>query len=156
MKKAVIMIGLPGSGKSTRTQNLIDNLLSNETYAVHSTDTYHMVEGVYTFNPKALGYYHKLNLEAFCKSIDKKIDLVISDNTNIKACDRKRYVEYANNAGYEVSFEIVGEFNEKFANICAERNVHGVPLDTILRMAKAIQLPETKQINPLKKYNKKS
>jgi len=137
-----MLIGLPGSGKSTRAKEIVKNLNEGIDYAVHSTDSYFMINGVYNFDFKKLGYHHRLNQEAFKKSVEAGIACVICDNTNIRAKDRKDYVLTAQANGYKINYEIVGEFTEEFAAICAERNTHDVPLESVLRMAKRIQLPE--------------
>ena len=74
-----------------------------------------------------------------------RVSREICDNTNIRAKDRKPYAQYARRRGYEVVYEVVGEFTEEFAQMCADRNVHGVPLESILRMAGRIQLPEVEE-----------
>lgn len=141
MKRAVIMIGISGAGKSTRVRELTEGL-SEEDYAIHSTDSYHFIDDEYVFQPKKLGYFHKLNQEAFADSLSKGTLLVICDNTNLTNKERKPYVEWAEAYGYEVQYEIVGEFTETFAKVCANRNAHGVPLKAILRMVNRAQLPE--------------
>lgn len=142
MKKVKVLIGLPGSGKSTKTRQLVEALSEEYSSAVHSTDSYFIKDGEYRFDPKKLGYFHKLNLEAFKKSLDSNVNLIIVDNTNIKARDRRPYIDSAHSRGYDVECIVIGEFTEEFAKICAERNTHGVPLESILRMASRIQLPE--------------
>jgi predicted kinase len=142
MKKVIVLVGLPGSGKSSYTQQLLEDLDGQFSAQVHSTDTYFMVKGQYMFDAKRLGYHHRLNLDAFKVSVDAGINLIIVDNTNIKSRDRKPYIDYAFDNDYEVSLQVVGEFTEEFAKVCAERNTHGVPLEVILRMARQIQLPK--------------
>lgn len=141
MKRAIIMIGISGAGKSTRVQELVKDL-SEKDFAIHSTDSYHFIDDEYVFQPNKLGYFHKLNQEAFADSLSKDIPVVICDNTNLTNKERKPYVEWAKAYGYEVEYEVVGEFTETFAKVCANRNAHGVPLKSILRMVKRAQLPD--------------
>lgn len=137
MKKiAYILIGVPGSGKSTRAQELMRDALAvpGASAVIHSTDQYFMVEGEYKFDPNKLGGYHMRNLDAFKASLDEGITCVICDNTNVRARDRRPYKDAARGRGYEVQEVVVGTFDEEHYRIYAKRNSHGVPLDVIQKM----------------------
>lgn len=139
-KKAYIMIGLPGSGKSTKAKELVNEYAPWDSI-IHSTDDYFMKDGVYDFRPNLLGVFHKRNLEAFKESIASGLSCVVVDNTNIRSRDRKPYVAAARSGGYEVEELVIGEFTEDFAKVCFSRNAHGVPFEAIMKMASKIQLP---------------
>ena len=134
-KFCYIMRGIPGSGKSTVANRLAHQVIIPS--AIHSTDKYFMVDGVYKFDPTKLREYHQKNLEAFKKSLDELPSLpfyeavVICDNTNIKKSQYQPYVDAAKAAGYCVAF-VVMPMPE--AEIAAARNKHGVPLEVIKRM----------------------
>lgn len=142
MKKAYIMIGLPGSGKSTHTKKLIGKYESLDlSVQAFSTDSYFYQDGEYNFDRSKLGFFHKLNLEAFTKALEK-IDVVICDNTNLKARDRNKYIKAAQSKGFAITLVFVGSLSEEFILKCAERNTHSVPLEAIRRMARSASIPE--------------
>jgi predicted kinase len=145
-KQCVLMVGLPGSGKSTKVASIIDR----EAHlgikgVVCSTDDFFMVNGRYQFDGRKLMEYHARNFQKFALACADGIPLVIVDNTNIMAEHREPYIKLAQALGYEVHIEVVGEFTEEACQTYAARNTHGVPLDGIRRMASAVQLPERSQ-----------
>ena len=127
MKIAYIMRGVPGSGKST----LAKQLVNSSGGAIHSTDDFFMVEGVYRFDPSRFAEYHEYNYEAFCRSLDMNVPIVVCDNTNVKRWQFKRYVEAAKRAGYMVALVTMPHPE---AEVARERCIHGVPIYTIRRM----------------------
>jgi tRNA uridine 5-carbamoylmethylation protein Kti12 len=79
MKVAVIMRGIPGSGKST-----VATLLKNKWGAsIHSTDSYHIHNDVYTYDKNKAADYHQENHTAFMTSCAKEVPIVVVDNTNL-------------------------------------------------------------------------
>lgn len=126
MKRAVIMRGVPGSGKST-----IAKLLVGETGVIHSTDNYFYVEGVYSFSPSLLSQNHEKNFEAFCESLKKDVPIVICDNTNVKRTHFAHYISAAEAAGYQVDIVVMPHPDPEVAAI---RNKHGVSSETIRQM----------------------
>lgn len=151
MKKLVMMRGIPGSGKSTKAQEIARKHLENggKSVAICSTDDYHMEGGKYVFKPDRLGDFHvrnQLRAYEYCRN---GIELVIVDNTNIKRRDMNIYINNSKSCGYEIEEVIIGEdelmsdFNSPiftdYIQMCAERNTHGVPGDVIDRMARTFQ-----------------
>ncbi len=128
VKVAYIMRGVPGSGKSTVAQ-----VLALADGAIHFTDKYFVdrYTGVYRFNPKILGIYHKLNLRAFKKSIGNGVAVVICDNTNIRHSCWKPYADAARAAGYIVA---VVSLPHPDPVVAAKRNTHGVSEEAIRKM----------------------
>lgn len=139
-KLVVIPIGLPGSGKSTFVNLFRDSVEGH--VEIHSTDNFFIEEGQYKFDPTKLGRYHRQNLENFKNSLKKNVPVIIVDNTNLRGRDRNKYASLAEDSGYEVRMVVIGEFTDAAAKIYANRNTHGVPLDTIMRMAAKAFLPE--------------
>ena len=104
IKKTVIVNrAVPGSGKTTITNCIVDELKKNNiNVTVHSTDEYFMVEGKYIFNIDDLGKHHESNMEEFERSIDMNTEVVICDNTNIAPWQTEPYTELARENGYKV------------------------------------------------------
>jgi predicted kinase len=134
-----IMRGIPGSGKSTEAENRVGNGV------IHSTDNLIEAQGDYkeffqkmieTGNFGELHKMHTQNLNNAKKSMEMGVSPVIIDNTNIKAWEPKAYVEHALSLGYDdknINFIDVGDGGQT-AEVLAQRNTHGVPLDKIKQM----------------------
>lgn len=140
--RVIIMQGVPGSGKSTFTSSLKAGPNTQATVTVCSADHYFTdpVSGEYHFNPDGLGEAHASCMRAFiaalrdARTID---DVVIVDNTNITIDQMSPYYLVAR--AYGVPVEIVRVQCDPA--IAADRNSHGVPRETVLRMARIMQDP---------------
>lgn len=125
MKLAIIMRGIPGSGKST-----IANLLRKRWGAtVHSTDHYHICNGVYEYKLERVAEFHQLNYEAFSTSCRRGDRIVISDNTNIWPHLYECYVSIAKFYGYKV-------LQIKLRD-ASRVSIHNVPEEVVNRMRTA-------------------
>tara|TARA_Y100000310_G_scaffold161696_1_gene161596 strand:- start:520 stop:945 length:426 start_codon:yes stop_codon:yes gene_type:complete len=135
MLTAIILRGLPGSGKSTVAEILAlgrSTMVSHDSNTItHSTDSFFYEDGDYNFDFKKLGEYHAKNLAAFTDSCEKKVSLIICDNTNTQYWEYEKYIEAAKKHGYKVHIVTVGDFD---VECCAERNTHGVPGEAIQKM----------------------
>jgi cytidylate kinase len=130
---AVAMSGPPGSGKSTVAMKLMKDLHdAGHTVERFSTDDFFMESGVYTFDSKKLGAYHKKNYEAFC---DSKAQVRIVDNTNLV---RWEYANYFTAAVQNVC--IVLAMKAESAEILAQRNTHGVSVESMTRLLKKYKI----------------
>lgn len=129
----------------TRAQKIAGNSVSHE-------DELAEYKGNWTTSK--LGFAHQQNLDNFKKAIISEITPIIVDNTNIVYKNFKDYEDIARNNGYKVLIEEPdspwwnkyrpylknkNDPNSKkhlddFAEILADRNTHGVPLDTIKKM----------------------
>jgi predicted kinase len=143
-QELIVMVGIPGSGKSTKAKQLVGNGV------IHSTDDVIEKNGDYNqffanmiansdFSP--LGRMHKFNFQNAVTSMKNGVSPVIIDNTNIRANEPKNYVEAALNLGYDdnnIKFIEIGTGGLS-AEELAQRNTHGVPLDKIKSMIQAYE-----------------
>lgn len=113
--------GLPGSGKSTLARELLEKGQVNFHY---EADMYHMVCGVYCFNPDNVKKAH-----AWCESITKARLLwnesVAVSNTFTRIVEMLPYLEMAEFAGHSVK---VFTMTENYGSI------HNVPENVIANM----------------------
>lgn len=95
---------------------------------------------------------HMRNNNEFKSAVDLGITPVIVDNTNTTIREMKSYVDYASAAGYEILIQepdsphwkqykpyLTDKYGNKdklaeFAKILADKNTHGVPLESIEKM----------------------
>jgi predicted kinase len=130
-KTLIIMRGISGSGKSTLAKKLVGNGV------VLSTDDYFMNNGIYEFDPKKLGVFHKKNQEKTKEYMEKQISPIIIDNTNSKEWEMKPYVELADNYGYEVKIEELPtpDLEELIIRQKSRENINkSLPKETLERM----------------------
>lgn len=126
MLRAIIIRGLPGSGKSTMAKELagVDGV-------IHSTDDYRYVNGIYVYDRSKNAQNHQKCFEAFCVSLAAQIPVVIHDGVNSKLIYFTRYIQAAKRAGYEVT---VMQIPHITAAAAAARNIHGLSESNIQRM----------------------
>jgi len=129
-RKVVIMRGPSGSGKSTYIKSHLPNA-----YVCSADHFFYDDEGNYSFDPSKLGAAHETCKRKFKKALQQGKSLVVVDNTNTKMWEMKPYIMAAKSAGYEIEFV---RLNTP-ADVAASRNVHGVPLDAVKRMADRMQ-----------------
>lgn len=142
MHKLKILRGVSGSGKSTRAKELCkETQAQGKQSVVCSADSFFVSpsNGEYKFDSRRLGEAH-----AWCRgnanmAMYLGADLVIIDNTNTRRWEYEGYVEMAKEYGYEVSEEIIGQFDDASLKEYANRNKHGVPLDAIRKMAQRFE-----------------
>lgn len=128
----IILRGLPGSGKTRKANELrIDAQREGKTCRIHCTDDFFTSNGQYKFDGTKLQEYHDKNFRAFLDSVDKRIQVIIIDNTNLKKSDYSRYKA----DGYTVKEIVIGKFDAESARTYARRCTHSVPLAAITKMA---------------------
>jgi tRNA uridine 5-carbamoylmethylation protein Kti12 len=152
VNNAIIMRGIPGSGKSTLAKTIASgfglvqgnfvtennvtyfvNLNGTKISAIHLTDEYFMKNGVYSWNQYDIYKNHNANFDAFCKSMDNGIPVVICDNTNSMKKEFNSYKVAAKDRHYNVSF---CELPHPSLQDAVNRNTHNVPSDVIDKMIK--------------------
>lgn len=142
---AIIMRGLPGSGKSHWVEEYIAALPVDVGFrlrrqGIFSTDHFFYQGNEYRFDAKKLSEYHQRNLTAFIQALALEEPIVICDNTNLCHWEYMAYEAAAKALGYPVRIVLVGDpLNLNHQKLCAERNRHQVPLSQIQRMARLFE-----------------
>lgn len=138
-QKLVIMRGIPGAGKSTKSKSLVgEGVIHSTDDLIESTGDYRgfFAKMIESGDFKELSRMHSKNLSNAVKSMKDGISPVVIDNTNIKANEPKAYVVAALEMGFDennISIVDVGTRGLS-AEQLAESNTHGVPLDKIQMM----------------------
>ena len=132
---ALVLRGVPGSGKST----LVKKLSLKYRVAVASADSHRMVEGRYVFDPTKNGEAHSACMRVFTSRATaeafKEESVLVADNTNIEVADCAPY--YALASAYGWNTKVVTLFADPMVE--ADRNVHGVPAPRVKEMAERLE-----------------
>ena len=128
-KVVFLMRGLPGSGKSTLAKDL-----AGEDGRIFSTDDFFMKDGEYHWDPKQVRTAHEWNQIRVAGAMSQNIPVIVVDNTNLQAWEREPYNKLAKENGYEI--QVVHPVTGWAWDVseCAERNIHGVPRETLESM----------------------
>lgn len=150
MKKLYIMIGVSGSGKSTRSREIARyHLDKGENVYILSADDYWLMlgRGYYHYQSSKIGEAHLWNLRRFENAINDPSDkVIIIDNTNLERRSMKNYVLPAYHSGYEVEPIYIKPLDN---HVMWERNSHGVAYETICKMTEKYKL----LIQNMKRYD---
>lgn len=145
--KAIIHIGLPGSGKTTSIRRIFGDYNWIEDGVIHyipnrvavvSSDNY---PGLYDkdkdFHPELLAKSHPACFREFIAAMLQGFPVVIVDNTNTSAIELAPYILGAQAHGYAV------ELREFVVSIetAERRNTHKVPRASLEAMAKRLAEP---------------
>jgi predicted kinase len=104
MSKVILTVGPPGVGKTTWIKNYVANI--NEPYVICSADHYFEKEGKYVYEPSKIGLAHNSCFEKFVNALRSEIPLIFIDNTNVIKEQRAKYINKANEYGYEVEVKV--------------------------------------------------
>lgn len=139
MKRAIVMQGQSGSGKSTYVlEKSASWKEAGKSVIICSADDYFLnSKGEYCFDPSRLGSAHAQSLGKWIHALTSGIDIVISDNTNTTLWELYQYVQTAVALGYEVA--VVRCVTS--AAVAAERNQHGVPPAAVEAMTARLEKP---------------
>ena len=132
MQKVYIFSGLPGSGKTSIIRR-------DHAYAVVvSADHYFERDGEYRFEPSRLPDAHALCMRRFVNALILGTSEIVVDNTNCTTVEIAPYAAVALAYGYEVQIVTV----ECEPHVAHARNIHGVPLATVLAMSERLDRRE--------------
>ena len=136
------MRGIPGAGKNFTSETLTtpDNIFS--------ADDYFMKDGEYRFDMNKLGEAHGWNNTRIEDAMIAENPIVVVNNTNIREKDFNYYLNLAIDHGYDAKFVLPTSpwfreiyprildksFTDDDVDVFFNKNVHGVPKDTIRRM----------------------
>ena len=127
MKRLIIMRGLPGSGKSTLAKKQKGTICSADDYFIN-------ILGRYKFDASKIQQAHAWCNQKARKAMDRGVETVIIDNTNIERWNFEAYLEYAAEFGYNVEYLSPTTPWAWDAAECFKKCRHGVPLEVIQSM----------------------
>ena len=124
-RRLVIMRGLPGSGKT-----FLSKLIQGDSGVVCSADAYFQQEangsGNYNFDASRIKEAHRHCKLQFEEALENKRELVIIDNTNVRAQDYSEYLTRGVECGYHCMVVGVRCESVEMAAMFAERCLHAV------------------------------
>lgn len=128
--KTIILIGIPGSGKSTWVGEI------QEDKEIFSADDFFIHEGEYRFEPLRLGEAHRACLKRFTQEVvSGSPKVLVVDNTNTTVDEIAPYV--AISQAYGRSVELIWFHTDPVEG--ARRNLHGVPLEVCLKLSRRLE-----------------
>ncbi|MBW8190207.1 ATP-binding protein [Neiella marina] len=148
---AIIMRGLPGSGKSRLAKQMWQQHASQypRDQIICSTDDYFQHGMRYVFQAELLPKYHSLNLVRFIDGLCAGYPIMICDNTNMACWEYLPYQRAAQSLGYKVKRILVGDPTEQHQQqLCARHNKHQVSLEIIEQMAANFEADQDKPMSP--------
>jgi predicted kinase len=135
MKVLYIVRGLPGSGKSTHVNNMIENEYSGNGLRF-STNDYFIENGFYHFRPKLVRKANRWNLDRAHQALKNGQSPIFIDNPHVQRWEAKKYVTNGLFYGYKIKI-IEPEttwWKKRDLVELAFRNKHGVSYATIQKM----------------------
>jgi predicted kinase len=115
----ILIMGLPGSGKSTFAKTL-----TARTGVYYEADMYFMENGIYKFDASRIKNAHEWCHDLVFMDVLKDVPLIVVSNTFTQEWEMDAYYSLAKQYGYQVHSVIV-------ENRHGGVNTHGVPEDKL-------------------------
>jgi len=130
-KSILIMMGIPGAGKSTWVQQNVPDLHSPSVVVCSADDFMLNSSGQYEWRAERVQQAHVQALLRFEQALqDPSVKTIVLDNTNIKPSTLKHYSKLIGSVSHQVRVILI----ETDPEIAAARNKHSVPQERILKM----------------------
>lgn len=154
----VIMVGAAGSGKSTLSKKLINELPSNHTGFIVSADNYVIYSPTGILDFRSLKGAHEKCQQEVVRHMEENTNLIIIDNTNLNMEFLLPYLTFARNAGYDIEFKYpkygilqyevsdIASTDHDQVEICVQVRSTGdkiIPRDTITKMVSTFKVIRT-------------
>ena len=125
-----VLRGIPGAGKSRWVRQNMPGA------CVVSADDYFVgQDGVYRFNPGDIAHAHGRCFRLFIEALQRGDSQVVVDNTATSIAEIAPYILGSQAYGYDA--EIITLRCDPA--VAASRNVHGVPVSAVHKMAEALE-----------------
>ena len=132
-RPALILRGVPGSGKSGLVQALRKEYGADLVHC--SADNYRVKDGSYVFDRRDNQKFHGMCLKAYIEAAPTNREILVCDNTNTTVAEVAPYVSVAQ--AYERSPTVLTFVAPP--EVAFARGRHGVPLDKIRHMARRLE-----------------
>jgi predicted kinase len=131
-----IMRGVPGAGKST----LAATLVPGDSHVFSADNYFVQPDGSYKWDKSKLDAAHKQCIAELEDACVAGMGPLVVDNTHTRRSEMTAALQVAERYGYEVRVlellpPVTGQKFNEYVTACAARNVHGVPRESIERMA---------------------
>jgi len=136
MSKLWIIIGVPGSGKTTLAEKIAEEDPRHP--MIFEADMYFMdEEGNYNWNPEKLNKAHQWCFDHVEAELRAGFSVIVS-NTSLTKRERKPYIDLGK--AYNAEIEVI---------TCTSnfKNVHGVPKEKLEQMKKKFQKFDEDELN---------
>ena len=153
---AIILRGLPGSGKSTLIEKSSE--YKKGQLSICSSDAFFTdnLTGEYRFDIEKLSSAHEACLNQFLDNLIANKPIVIVDNTNSQFWEYALYKCFANCFGYKCSVLELYCPDEEVLKVYHKRNRHNVVYDVIVAMRNRWETDKTSVVVDPKKVNNQS